>query len=421
MTIQSKLVIAKVAKIKSTRLKSTLKRLLTACLVTLTLTSCVTTENKSGIVKANNDKITVMGRTITTLDGAVQFSYPGVTFVMNVKAKGFTANLSSTNGTNYIDISIDGGEPKSFKISQQRQNITLFMSQNIEQHNVVIQHRSESWHGTTTLHNLTLNDGQLLDAPTLPNKKILFIGDSITCGDAIDRPIPLAKEQCKKTNAWWNAKQTFGMLLSEKFDAQAHLVCFGGKGVVRTWQGKTNELNAEDFYLLSAPDNKDKSRLLATSFRNQTNLDVNKKASDQHKSDIYNNDNQIEKRLWPQQNYHPDLAVVVLGTNDFSSAAGAFPEQEHFVKSYRRLIYKIRNDHPGVKIAISDGPMLSGEAKRTLRMYLTEIVEHYKSDEVSLLLAEHNPGDSCDYHPNKDIHKVIANDFYQPLKQLMHW
>lgn len=360
---------------------------------TFTLAGCANKQNQVIKINAKHDNITVMGRTVTTEQGTVMFSYPGVTFSMNVKAKALTAKLNSSQGNNYIDITIDGGQPRAIKVSQQAQEITLFSSPEVVQHQVVIQHRSESWHGTTTLHNFTLTEGELLTAPVLPNKKILFIGDSITCGDAIDRDIPLTKGQCNKSNAWWNAKQTFGMLLSDKLNAQAQLVCYGGKGVVRTWQGKTDELNAEDFYQFAIP-------------------------AFQYKSELTS---QANKYRWQQENYQADLAVIVLGTNDFSGAAGPFPEQAYFVNRYRQLIDQIRTDHPDIKIALSDGPMLSGAAKKTLRHYLADIVSHYNNDDVVLLLAEHNPGDSCDYHPNRDKHQLIANDFYQPLKKLMNW
>ena len=357
-------------------------------LLSLLMSACVTApKNVIKTISANNENIAVMGRTVKSDTGAVMFSYPGVTFSMNVKAKALIANIESSQGNNYIDVTIDNGKPMAIKIAKNQQKITLFSSDKVEHHHVVIQHRSESWHGTTTLHNLTLTDGELLTAPLLPSKKILFIGDSITCGDAIDREIPLPKAQCNKSNAWWNAKQTFGMQLSQKFNAQAHLVCYGGRGVVRTWQGKTDELNAEDFYQLAIPE-----------------LPV--------KTVAYG---------WQQDNYQADLAVIVLGTNDFSSAAGPFPKREYFVKSYQRLIDQIRADHPKVKIAISDGPMLKDDAKTTLRSYLTDIAAPYKPNEVMILLAAHNAGDSCDYHPNKDKHKIIADDFYQPLKTLMHW
>ena len=360
---------------------------------TFTLAGCANTQSQKTEINAKHDNITVMGRTVTTEQGSVMFSYPGVTFSMNVKAKALTAKLSSSQGNNYIDITIDGGQPRAVKVSQQVEEITLFSSPEEVQHQVVIQHRSESWHGTTTLHSFTLTDGELLTAPVLPKKKILFIGDSITCGDAIDRDIPLSKGQCNKSNAWWNAKQTFGMLLSDKLNTQAQLVCYGGKGVVRTWQGKTDELNAEDFYKLAIP---------AYQYKNELTSQTN-------------------KYRWQQENYQADLAVIVLGTNDFSSAAGPFPEQAYFVNRYRRLIDQIRTEHPDIKLALSDGPMLSGTAKQTLRHYLADIVSHYNNDDVILLLADHNPGDSCDYHPNRDKHQLIADQFYQPLKKLMNW
>ncbi len=128
---------------------------ITAIIIAIALSACATSQSQEQKINANHDKITVMGRTVTTEQGAVMFSYPGVTFSMNVKAKALTAKLNSSQGNSYIDITIDGGQPRAIKVSQQAQEITLFSSPEVEQHQVVIQHRSESWHGTTTLHNFT--------------------------------------------------------------------------------------------------------------------------------------------------------------------------------------------------------------------------------------------------------------------------
>jgi len=351
----------------------------------LFLMSCTTIPSKkiNNKVKVNKN-ISIMGRTVTTDFGAVMFSYPGVTFSMNIVAQALSITMQSTKGDSYIDITIDDQAPRPVKISNKKQNILIFSSKQVEKHNIRIQHRSESWHGITTLHYLTINNGKLLTPTILPQRKILFVGDSITCGAAIDRDIPLPEEQCIETHAWWNAKQTFGMLLSDKLNAQAQLVCYGGKGVVRTWQGNTEKIKAEDFYELTLPD-----------LRYQY--------------------------PWQHQKYQADLAVIALGTNDFSTSAGPFPERSHFVKSYIRLIDKIRADHHNVKIAITDGPMLANKAKETLRSYLTDIIKHYHNQDIILLLADENAGDSCDYHPNRDKHKIIANDFYRPLKKLANW
>ena len=348
------------------------------------LIACTTPIIENTTVKASNKNITIMGRSVANQDGSIMFSYPGVTFSMEVNAKALNISLQSSQGNSYIDIAIDGQAPRAIKISKQRQNIEVFASEKMQTHKIVVQHRSESWHGTTTFHDLTIKNGTLLSAPTLPKHKLLFIGDSITCGDAIDREMPLSEGQCNKSHAWWNAKQTFGMLLSEKFNAQAQLICYGGRGVIRTWEGQTDDLNAEDFYELAIPE-------LA------------------------------EKHRWKHEDYQANLAVIALGTNDFSGAAGPHPERKNFVESYQRLINKIRADHTGIKIVLTDGPMLNGNAKKALRSYLKEIEQHYNKDEVMVILANHNPGDSCDYHPNKDQHKVIADEFYQPLKTFINW
>jgi hypothetical protein len=37
------------------------------------------------------------------------------------------------------------------------------------------------------------------------------------------------------------SRASYGMLMAKQLNAQVQLVCYGGRGLVRTWDGKTND------------------------------------------------------------------------------------------------------------------------------------------------------------------------------------
>jgi hypothetical protein len=61
----------------------------------------------------------------------------------------------------------------------------------------------------------------------------------VTCGEAVGRSDGEAK-LCKKDSGTWDPYASYGMRLARALDAQAHLVCYGGRGLVRDWRGRSN-------------------------------------------------------------------------------------------------------------------------------------------------------------------------------------
>ena len=101
--------------------------------------------------------------------------------------------------------------------------------------------------GTCILYSLDLgSDGKLLPPPELSPRKLLFVGDSITCGEVAGfTPGPMAP-----TDAFFtNANITYAKLTAKALNAQCSLVSYGGKGIIRDWQGGYKTVNAADYYL----------------------------------------------------------------------------------------------------------------------------------------------------------------------------
>jgi len=327
-------------------------------------------------VAPTDSHIARMGRTHTNSDRSLSFGFPGVSFKTDVIGTNLSANLQSTTGKSWIDVIVDGGPAKTIKITQDLTPIELFDFPISGKHSVELIHRSENWHGQVSLHSFSLKGEKFLPAPILPTHKILILGDSVTCGEAIDR---VTSEE--KNPRWWNARESYGMLTAKALNAQVNLVCWGGRGLVRSWNGKTDEAKLPDFYEFAVGDNDPAMK-------------------------------------WDHTQYQPDLIVSAIGTNDFSPG---IPEREAYVTAYVKLINKLLNNHPQAQIALTEGVILKGNEKRALIDYIREAISRVNDSRVHQITSAHYPGDSSDAHPTKAQHAAMAKDMAPQLKALMDW
>jgi hypothetical protein len=183
---------------------------------------------------------------------------------------------------------------------------------------------------------------------------------------------------------------SYGMLIAREVGAQCHLVCHGGRGLIRDWQGNKDVLNAPQFFDLAIPD--------------------------------------PESAVpWNHANYVPDGVVVSLGTNDFHLGLGDLPAQEEFVGAYLRFLGSIRSHCPEAHIFLTEGAIVSDEAdplrpqKTILRRYISDAVTRFGDPRVHAVPATHYPGDSNDAHPTREQHAAIAKDLVPVIRREMGW
>ncbi len=145
---------------------------------------------------------------------------------------------------------------------------------------------------------LTGENSALLPPPPLPQRRILFLGDSITCGYGIlnrrgEGPY-LTSEQ--------DGSLTYAALTAQYFKAQAHYVCISGRGIVRNCEDVKAPLIPEFFELTSVS----------------------------------------RKTPWDHRLFVPDAVVVNAGTNDADGENAISPEQlrpgvESFLKRLQEV------------------------------------------------------------------------------------
>jgi lysophospholipase L1-like esterase len=342
----------------------------------LLLTACNLSNEAYEVIQipAADSHVTVMGRTHINPDQSLTIGFPGVSFFLEAEGSQLTLELKSSYGNSWIDVIVDDQPAKNFKIGTDMQSIEIFSFPQSAKHKVRITHRSENWHGQITLTKFVLNGKQFLSSPELPKRKLMILGDSVTCGEAIDR---VAGEQ--KHTGWWNARESYGLLTADAVNAQVHLVCWGGRGLIRSWNGKTDEANLPDFYEFATGD-------------------ANVK--------------------WDHTQYQPALIVIAIGTNDFSPG---IPDRETYVSAYVKLINKLLINHPQSQILMIEGSILSGDKKTALTDYIAETIKRVNSPRIHKGNSSYHPGDASDGHPTKEQHALMAKELTEQVKGLMSW
>lgn len=331
---------------------------------------------------ATDERVLVMGRAERTQPNALRLGYPGVTLRLAFEGSWLAVRALSEK-TNRFAIRVDGAEARTITLRSGVHDTLLVKDLPRGQHELELVRLNETWQGTVTLRGFILeNSSRLLPARPFPTRRLLFIGDSITCGEAIDRPPDCGGSAAENANA----AASYGMLLARAVDAQCQLVCYGGRGLMRDWQGRSDVLNAPQFFELSVPD--------------------------------------ARKPPYDPRDYPADAVFISLGTNDANTLSDA--DGPRFVATYVDFLRRIRAAYPKAHLFITEGAMLNdGDPRRPLktrlRNYLWDVHQRLRDPRVHVVPSQHYPGDACNAHPTREQHAQMARDFEPGLRRTLGW
>lgn len=332
-------------------------------------------------IPASDPRLAYEGRRVVDPDGSVRVGFPGVRLHARFTGRHFTL-LAGANKDTFIDVSIDGGPPRQVRLKAGEGSYPLATFASPAEHAVTLTRCNESWQGTFTLHGIELGEGgTLLSAPALPSRRLMFIGDSVTCGEMTAwTPVP---EPARGSDA--NARLSYGIIVSRDLGAQCSLVSYGGKGIIRDWQGNRSEVTAPQFYERALPDD--------------PALD------------------------WRHADYVPDAIGIQLGTNDFSRG---IPDENEFVNAYVEFVRKVRRDAPAALIFLMDSPILTdtpleGPKRTALHAYLAQVLERVADPRVIMAPLSHYPGVPGNGHPTGAEHVRMAAELEPLLRSRLGW
>ena len=257
------------------------------------------------VYRADAEQVRWVGRVDVTTEGEVRFDWSG-TYADMVLVGSKLTMVASDSGLNYFNVIVDGRQHAIVKTEgKEPQRVVLFEGESGTYH-IRLQRRTEGFNGLTTAYSFEA-EGELDKELSEPRKRhIEFIGDSLTAGYGTDS----ASGSEPYTAETQNCNLAYGCYIARYFDADYNLVAHSGQGVVRNYgdEKTTSDYTMQQRYGLLF-DEADGSR----------NYDFSQRA------------------------YTPDLVVIFLGTNDFSTKP--WPSYEQYAEGYGKMIEQVRAAH----------------------------------------------------------------------------
>lgn len=323
---------------------------------------------KTQKIPANAAAIAYYGRTINTPNGEVTFDWPGTYFEFVLTGESCWIKASD-KGESFYNVFVDHKLTQEIRIAGKDTviNIAAKLARN-KKHLIRVQRRSEAEFGCTTIQNIMVDATSRVEANPEKRKRFIeFIGDSYTVGygtDGKDRNEPFSV----KTE---NADKTYACILSRYFNADYALIAHSGRGAVRNYGDSVTTSK-------------------------HTMRDYMRYTLDSDPSTIY---------TFTQ--YKPDLVVVKLGINDFSTQPQ--PSQKEFTDAYKRIIAQVREGYgPDVPI-LCVAPAVTGPVKPYIDSVLVDLNDPHLFATASLQGVMNFDSDlGAGWHPGFSGHQKMA-------------
>jgi lysophospholipase L1-like esterase len=337
-------------------------------------------------VGPGDPRITYMGRLEMSEKGA-QMGYPGVTIRFAYRGPAPQVRLTGDSADCYFNLSCNGWDPVLIHLKLGQNVIALPTgAAPRDGWTVELVRRTESWMGTASFGGILVPDGgEIMAAPPLPPRKLMFIGDSLTCGEYDERFPPENDSTARSTNA----ARSYGMLLAKWLGAQVHLVAYGGRGITRDWSGRIDVNTVAVFFPRSLPDK--------------------------------------EGSVWDHSRYQPDVVVI----NDGTDFDGGPLDLGKFTDAYAAFVAQVRSAYPGAYILLTESGFQSDGSDgrpRTSRDQLLRTIQevagrrHGAGDgRVRVVHTGFFPGTPSNSHLVAFQQEQIALDLLGPIREVTGW
>ncbi|MDM8158687.1 SGNH/GDSL hydrolase family protein [Labilibaculum sp. K2S] len=348
------------------------------------LFTLVSGQNKWQNIPATDPFIHYMGRVELQNDQA-RYNWPGV--VVSAKFTGSSLGIHIKGGaSNYFNVWIDD---RPEKVLHAVNDTTWWYPECLEKgiHYFRLVKRTEADMGMVSFSGICIGENEsLLKSDIFQERKLLFIGNSITCGYGAE-----GKDKSESFNPTTeNCEKSYATIIARAFCAQYQLISHSGLGMVRNY-GDTQKLSVK---IKPMP----------------ARLDY-----------LFDGDS---TKHYDLSLFYPDAVVVNLGTNDFSTQP--FPDEADFIGAGKQLIIKLRNCYPGVKIFCITGPMINEPCYSYTKKIVESIRTEMRTTDVLFLgipndLLNLDSDLGSDWHPSYRGQLKTANHIIPLMSTVLDW
>jgi lysophospholipase L1-like esterase len=349
-------------------------------MISIALLLCISAVKADAIqfIGADNTHIQYTGRIDFTNAKLPKFWAAGV--YIQVKFKGTSCSIIVNdevlwgNSHNYLEIAVDQQKPVKIQMTGKIDTITVATGLQRGAHTLTICKNTEALIGYLEFAGL-LCEG-IVPMPEKPQRKIEFIGNSITCGTGSD----LSVVPCDKA-AWYdqhNAYFSYGPTVARALKAQYHLTSESGIGLIHSCCDKP--------YVM--PQVFDKMNFSSNAIP------------------------------WDFTKYIPDVVTVCLGQND------GIQDSVKFCSAYIDFIHTLRKHYPSAQIVCLTSPMADAALMKAMKNYLTGIVKYTNAQgdkKVSKYFYSRSFNSGCGGHPDLQEHQLIAKELTVYIRNIMKW
>jgi hypothetical protein len=95
------------------------------------------------------------------------------------------------------------------------------------------------------------------------------------------------------------------------------------------------------------------------------------------------------------------------------------------VNRYIQFVKYIRNRYPLAQICCLTSPAISADKGIKLKNYLSAVIQYLQKNEtdekVSLFIFSRSYSSGCTGHPDKEEHRIMAEELLPFFKKMMGW
>jgi len=315
-----------------------------------------------------------VGRHESSAPGQARFGWSGAGLV--VRFNGTAVRVRMNDPAKYFTVVVDGVEQPTLATTQGSQTYTLVSGLSAGEHVVQMLRQTEGFFGATSVEEVQI-DGQLL-APPPVTRRIEVLGDSISCGYGNEG----SDQTCSFSAETENHYLAYESIAARELGAELSTIAWSGKGIIYNYGDDTIE-PLPALFGRSIPS---------------------------------------EDGAWGF-NWQPDVVLINLGTNDFSTSDG--PSEAQFVGAYSDLLETIRSKYPAALVLCTVAPLLGADEAKLVQGFIDKAVQarasvgdsHIKRIDLS------TPNDTwgCDWHPSAATHEAMADLLSDVLKTELGW
>jgi lysophospholipase L1-like esterase len=325
-------------------------------------------------IAANDPHLKYVGRWDTSDAGGPRSEWPATQVHLTLEGTAINVVLA---GSQAFQVVVDGAPTKTVTMLKGQSVYAVASGLAPGSHRIELCKRTEGWGGPVQVKGFQIPaDAKLLDPPTFAHR-IMFIGDSITCGYGNE-----AKSQNEHfTAATENAWLAWGAVAARTLDAELTSLAISGSWLQ---QNEMSKPVMPEMWVKTMPFTK--------------------------------------AEPWDQSRFIPDVVVVNLGTNDKQKPI----EEQAWRDAYAGFIGQIRTAFPAAHVFLCIGPMSHGQ-NGCIATYNAAIAADFaakgdaKIHALALAMQKQSDGIGADWHPSAKTHQLMADALTAEIRKELGW